>query len=123
MIRRPPRSTRTDTLFPDTTLFRSAAVAPAEIPAKMPSSAASRRAVSRASTPSISSTSSSTSRLSTLGTKSGVQPWILRSEQHTSELQALMRLSYAVYRLQQKNQYTLREYITRVEHNPPLRQE
>src|SRR3546814_1838388 len=70
MIRRPPRSTRTDTLFPDTTLFRSAAERP---PAgKSAGPAAGRRRQDR-------------------------RPCGSRSEEHTSELQSLMRISYAVY--------------------------
>src|SRR3546814_21144456 len=70
MIRRPPRSTRTDTLFPYTTLFRS--------------SAASTR-----------SCAPSTGR-----TPSACAP--ARSEEHTSELQSLMRISYAVFCLKKK---------------------
>src|SRR3546814_5200511 len=92
MIRRPPRSTRTDTLFPYTTLFRSvdAPVAPrgrrdarlrrlrregvAQDAARdLPSVAPVERIVRR------------------------------RSEEHTSELQSLMRISYAVFCLKKKN--------------------
>src|SRR3546814_10284166 len=73
MIRRPPRSTRTDTLFPYTTLFRShqqrerrmlgvGEVAPADLE----------------------------------------QTDAFRSEEHTSELQSLMRISYAVFCLKKK---------------------
>src|SRR3546814_14594888 len=64
MIRRPPRSTRTDTLFPYTTLFRSAIDAHAVVPADVGMC---------------------------------VQFAIERSEEHTSELQSLMRISYAVF--------------------------
>src|SRR3546814_2787169 len=76
MIRRPPRSTRTDTLLPYTTLFRS----PRPSPTKM-----HRRATARAQRPSPLST----------------QPRP-RSEEHTSELQSLMRISYAVFCLKKK---------------------
>src|SRR3546814_17865445 len=72
MIRRPPRSTRTDTLFPYTTLFRSDAPhrpAPA-LPARWISCARS--------------------------------VCFRRSEEHTSELQSLMRISYAVFCLKKK---------------------
>src|SRR3546814_4744923 len=69
MIRRPPRSTRTDTLFPYTTLFRSAAPAAAS-----PSWLC--RPTRRRSTSAIPAH---------------------RSEEHTSELQSLMRISYAVF--------------------------
>src|SRR3546814_17877786 len=71
MILRPPRSTRTDTLFPYTTLFRSSAIAPT------PSHAGQWRGPSGG----------------------GPMP---RSEEHTSELQSLMRISYAVFCLKQK---------------------
>src|SRR3546814_16754749 len=79
MIRRPPRSTRTDTLFPYTTLFRSSpasAATPIPMIAVMPSQVAA--AVQRPST------------------AAG------RSEEHTSELQSLMRNSYAVFCLKKK---------------------
>src|SRR3546814_5109669 len=94
MIRRPPRSTRTDTLFPYTTLFRSLARARGRIAAL---SSGSRSMLCRRST-------SRTSLESRLGTedrirKSYVRP---RSEEHTSELQSLMRISYAVFCLKNK---------------------
>src|SRR3546814_12652882 len=83
MIRRPPRSTRTDTLFPYTTLFRSP-VAPASsngaTAGSMPMPTIARSA---------GMTLPSTSRT--------------RSEEHTSELQSLMRNSYAVFRVKKKN--------------------
>src|SRR3546814_4117230 len=86
MIRRPPRSTRTDTLFPYTTLFRS--------------SLSCRSAPTR-----------------TAATRSRALRWsarimscwpagLRRSEEHTSELQSLMRISYAVFCLRQ----TLQSY-------------
>src|SRR3546814_9233968 len=79
MIRRPPRSTRTDTLFPYTTLFRSAQrmreiglhIALGAPPARL------RRMI--------------------VGRVGG-----MRSEEHTSELQSLMRSSYAVFCLKKK---------------------
>src|SRR3546814_2082715 len=75
MIRRPPRSTRTDTLFPYTTLFRSAVIAPAAALAVV--AVDLQRHVHHAA---------------------GVD----RSEEHTSELQSLMRISYAVFCLKKK---------------------
>src|SRR3546814_20685494 len=87
MIRRPPRSTRTDTLFPYTTLCRSLLVNKA----RLAHFAASRCGASRplsASSRRISSPCSSSS--------GG------RSEEHTSELQSLMRNSYAVFCLKKK---------------------
>src|SRR3546814_4748525 len=90
MIRRPPRSKRTDTLFPYTTLFRS-------------SSLMEQTSRSRDSLP---------------DQPAGDLPAMLcqfrynrlpaasrRSEEHTSELQSLMRTSYAVFCLKKKNPY------------------
>src|SRR3546814_7427011 len=88
MIRRPPRSTRTDTLFPYTTLFRSPRI-PYCCWTFPPSVDAPRRAI--AATP-------SKSRLSKILTT----PATARSEEHTSELQSLMRISYAVFCLKKK---------------------
>src|SRR3546814_15334232 len=79
MIRRPPRSTRTDTLFPYTTLFRSWRGA-----------------------------ASSLSALPELGVHAparGADDLRQRSEEHTSELQSLMRISYAVFCLKKKKIY------------------
>src|SRR3546814_8421271 len=117
MIRRPPISTRTDTLFPYTTLFRSSAVGTsnsfADLMARRSkrllssSSAASPRARMSAT---ISSTTRVTSTLAS-GARSS------RSEEHTSELQSLMRISYAVFCLKKKKQQndtkiTHKEYKT-----------
>src|SRR3546814_3124354 len=96
MIRRPPRSTRTDTLFPYTTLFRS-------IPTAM-----------------WDKVMEGTLRRTMLGCRYGVIEMLksgggsiintssmygvgARSEEHTSELQSLMRISYAVFCLKKKN--------------------
>src|SRR3546814_5522519 len=94
MIRRPPRSTRTDTLFPYTTLFRSVEkiqgpkgtqVRLDVIPAAMGLDAEPTRILlTRAKI-----------RLAERAAK--------RSEEHTSELQSLMRISYAVFCLKKKN--------------------
>src|SRR3546814_7330947 len=97
MIRRPPRSTRTDTLFPYTTLFRS----------RYPGSRHRRRAGSgRAPVafPVGTGTSFASERPSfALHKKRGAAG---RSEEHTSELQSLMRISYAVFCLKKKNKNT-----------------
>src|SRR3546814_15112511 len=77
MIRRPPRSTRTDTLFPYTTLFRSVGIGPAP-----------RRKIGH---------------LDLEPHAHFEQPQNIRSEEHTSELQSLMRISYAVFCLKKKN--------------------
>src|SRR3546814_1594714 len=81
MIRRPPRSTRTDTLFPYTTLFRSP-VRHGHVAFQIRHKV--QKAVSQAINREI----------------KVVQ--ILRSEEHTSELQSLMRISYAVFCLKKK---------------------
>src|SRR3546814_10502324 len=92
MIRRPPRSTRTDTLFPYTTLFRSsAAVCSVTLCKRINANAA------RLNTASATSISSRVKPVSCLATNSH-----LRSEEHTSELQSLMRISYAVFCLKKK---------------------
>src|SRR3546814_2686754 len=96
MIRRPPRSTRTDTRVPYTTLFRSSAC--------------------RA----ICARSSARPRADPEGRRSGgdhpacgrppdaaYAKGLCRSEEHTSELQSLMRISYAVFCLKKKKELTV----------------
>src|SRR3546814_13689522 len=75
MIRRPPRSTRTDTLFPYTTLFRSQGMAESMMIGIV---------------------------IGTLSSIFVACPLLMRSEEHTSELQSLMRISYAVFCLKKK---------------------
>src|SRR3546814_5749751 len=89
MIRRPPRSTRTDTLFPYTTLFRSARRAVRSCRYGLPQSSCST--APRTKPPVIGPTS--------ITSPQRVTP---RSEEHTSELQSLMRISYAVFCLKKK---------------------
>src|SRR3546814_4281974 len=93
MIRRPPRSTRTDTLFPYTTLFRSPA--PPDDPEGVYSMFQGLRV-----------TPKSADLVTPLKQNSGtvVFAWMIapRSEEHTSELQSLMRISYAVFCLKKK---------------------
>src|SRR3546814_1624129 len=98
MIRRPPRSTRTDTLFPYTTLFRSDIVAR--------------------------DTTTNTQLPGPLGSflASPIRDRYeeLRSEEHTSELQSLMRISYAVFCLKKKKQHKhphRHAYDSRVSYN------
>src|SRR3546814_10308728 len=90
MIRRPPRSTRTDTLFPYTTLFRSDQHARAAI--------AQRR---RRTLADIAETGDAgdLARQHDIGCATDR---VDRSEEHTSELQSLMRISYAVFCLKKK---------------------
>src|SRR3546814_2005192 len=94
MIRRPPRSTRTDTLFPYTTLFRS----PAELKA-VDTNILARFMLDDDPVQSL---------IARDLVKAGVfVPLTVllelgRSEEHTSELQSLMRISYAVFCLKKK---------------------
>src|SRR3546814_948444 len=100
MIRRPPRSTRTDTLFPYTTLFRS-------VP--------STRKISSSGGISEVTTRHSRRRprsVRALKGSAGAQCGLnseTRSEEHTSELQSLMRISYAVFCLKKKNTQKLQQ--------------
>src|SRR3546814_2152341 len=121
MIRRPPRSTRTDTLFPYTTLFRSALVAEIYSKAVSPDDgglvaryflvqdldpADAERAMlffsSQASllidtTKLVEDAGAEFPALVTIRYSNSI-----RSEEHTSELQSLMRISYAVFSLKKK---------------------
>src|SRR3546814_4940061 len=93
MIRRPPRSTRTDTLFPYTTLFRSAVGDILYSNRRRPI-----LTLVEDSSPGIHDTiiaACDSNRYKFLGVE--------RSEEHTSELQSLMRISYAVFCLKKKN--------------------
>src|SRR3546814_9445155 len=93
MIRRPPRSTRTDTLFPYTTLFRSplsfalssSRLYPLSLPGPHPELVEGD--------PAIHSTACANGEMDVR---------LKRSEEHTSELQSLMRISYAVFCLKKK---------------------
>src|SRR3546814_6240249 len=128
MIRRPPRSTRSDTLFPYTTLFRSAPAV------RQPTAKEFLRRERRSHVAGVGDQdiglAQRIKRLVILE-HAGADPLVLgeqlqqfeprevhvmpdaaadqhavRSEEHTSELQSLMRISYAVFCLKQKNQQT-----------------
>src|SRR3546814_1281364 len=99
MIRRPPRSTRTDTLFPYTTLFRSPSVLDA-IAATLPDIHRYPDPSGMALKQALATTHGVTQQQIILGNGSHE----LRSEEHTSELQSLMRISYAVFCLKKKKQ-------------------
>src|SRR3546814_7511163 len=101
MIRRPPRSTRTDTLFPYTTLFRS----------RRQECDGRKRSKVRRSHATFSAPCGTTPDLPDR------TPWTRlrrnrRSEEHTSELQSLMRISYAVFCLKKKKQHTYKQQIS-----------
>src|SRR3546814_14498335 len=98
MIRRPPRSTRTDTLFPYTTLFRSGGAEAARETLKdwwLAHWPALERAIGAAAVQSW--------LLPLVPASDDGRRLTLRSEEHTSELQSLMRISYAVFCLKKKN--------------------
>src|SRR3546814_5292295 len=97
-MRRPPRSTRTDTLLPYTTLVRSTAavVARASSRPPLPVAAFALPALTRPAR--IDHAALSRSRHNCTGAAANA----FRSEEHTSDLQSLMRISYAVFCLQTK---------------------
>src|SRR3546814_3139995 len=123
MIRRPPGSTRTDTLFPYTTLFRSRVLRPGgravfiEPLGLNPAIELYRRFTPSARTPDEhpllrrdfrrfdAAFGSTSCRFYGLATLAAV-PFRGRSEEHTSELQSLMRISYAVFCLKKKKTNT-----------------
>src|SRR3546814_2525899 len=89
MIRRPPRSTRTDTLFPYTTLFRSMQRHGVGLAPDMPRDDRHRAEFTHG-----------------------------RSEEHTSELQSLMRISYAVFCLKKKKKKKIPTNSNNTHYNP-----
>src|SRR3546814_5441138 len=115
MIRRPPRSTRTDTLFPYTTLFRSRRRDARTVPHASARPDA-RRGLRRPAGPGGGvrrrrGTDAARRRLVFRRDLRNLRP---RSEEHTSELQSLMRISYAVFCLKKKqtqNTNTIDHYI------------
>src|SRR3546814_6044129 len=114
MIRRPPRSTRTDTLFPYTTLFRAPGRTAPDSRSHWSAESYRGRAWAwqslslfllcfaqrrRDAKPRL----DAARRGNGSGMTHGIDPLDLRSEEHTSELQSLMRISYAVFCLKTNN--------------------
>src|SRR3546814_9674580 len=104
MIRLPPISTRTDTLFPYTTLFRSC-----EYPKFVAREMAGWSGTSRSCFKNVDGTRPHATCPFISSADHGVllRGWTCisrRSEEHTSELQSLMRISYAVFCLKKKHQ-------------------
>src|SRR3546814_6040746 len=99
MIRRPPISTRTDTLFPYTTLFRSdiALIALAGYLLLSIHAFLSARVIGELKLPYLAA---------------GPTELRVRSEEHTSELQSLMRISYAVFCLKKQKNKTQVNNVT-----------
>src|SRR3546814_3247294 len=111
MIRRPPRSTRTDTLFPYTTLFRSAeygvCVAGLQTTVQPAASAGAilRPSIADGKFQGVIAATTPTGWRRVMMRLSAAWPGMVspyRSEEHTSELQSLMRISYAVFCLKKK---------------------
>src|SRR3546814_8184999 len=109
MILRPPRSTRTDTLFPYTTLFRSDEIAKRMIGRRRDTQFLTELAIFlRINTQGMHRRNAYMSIID-------IQPArvrIVRSEEHTSELQSLMRISYAVFCLKKKKITKHRKIVT-----------
>src|SRR3546814_1382918 len=114
MIRRPPRSTRTDTLFPYTTLFRSntkLAVLFLDLDRFKQINDTLGHAIGDQLLQSVAQRLKSGIRSTDTVSRQGGDEFVLilseagvkRSEEHTSELQSLMRISYAVFCLKKKN--------------------
>src|SRR3546814_2392152 len=120
MIRRPPRSTRTDTLFPYTTLFRSLMYMSLPLSAMIrPCVCIARKIFWMYAGKRDRSTDDFKRNRAPIGRARAVLParcdaGHTRSEEHTSELQSLMRISYAVFCLKKKNniQQHMRNMIT-----------
>src|SRR3546814_6492450 len=118
MIRRPPRSTRTDPLFPYTTLFRSTRKASCASMAPRSACRSEKRRQDAQAEPLFPSV------ILVLDTRIQGNRTVTcpgRSEEHTSELQSLMRTSYAVFCLKKKKTAQTIEYITiQLIHNATL---
>src|SRR3546814_4791611 len=97
MRRRPPRSTRTDTLVPYTTLFRSGSRVPAD---SLPKIDRDLIMVTKLNSIALRMALVADDRADLVAT---LRWGFERSEEHTSELQSLMRISYAVFCLKKKN--------------------
>src|SRR3546814_4671855 len=120
MIRRPPRATRTDTLFPYTTLFRShprtgavrrdpgrtAWLAHVEMAVEKTRRVRAYGLTCRRGNPSAAAEQQQRRQQAGNHQRGKQQP---RSEEHTSELQSLMRISYAVFCLKKKNTQTTKK--------------
>src|SRR3546814_5522950 len=122
MIRRPPRSTRTATLFPYPTLFRSAALMECRRPGAGNGRRSDRRRIfSHVPTAHAEGDGRLADRLYQPVLRAGgpvLRPAPARgarSEEHTSELQSLMRISYAVFCLKKKKKTS--KLIKQYKHN------
>src|SRR3546814_8062508 len=119
MSQLPPISTRTDTLFPYTTLFRSPLPAANGLDAAPPDFAQERAAIKRKRNPRgppwvdlPTHHRGAEKDQEQLQQQRRAPKQLDRSEEHTSELQSLMRISYAVFCLKKKITQTLTKYFT-----------
>src|SRR3546814_8220323 len=123
MIRRPPRSTRTDTLFPSTTLFRSdggTVVVWADDTTIFDGAISARGGAAGGDGGMVETSGKNalgvrTGRVDTRAPNGETGMW--RSEEHTSELQSLMRISYAVFCLKKKKITPIKSDAVQTEHN------
>src|SRR3546814_3392099 len=125
MIRRPPISTRTDTLFPYTTLFRSLAEVDAR---RIPDRAGHRRIFGLDDILAVGDAADSNQVIGRHRRREDTRDRLdrdrdrgdlgfVRSEEHTSELQSLMRISYAVFCLKKKKKTQQHNYQMYDPHN------
>src|SRR3546814_1392211 len=112
MIRRPPRSTRTDTLFPYTTLFRSAAHrrGRSSLPPLLPGNRRRIDLIASVVYLTLNLLPAVREEHVLFGRALSGQTRVSRSEEHTSELQSLMRISYAVFCLKKKKKRNKMSY-------------
>src|SRR3546814_10267771 len=117
MIRRPPRATRTDTLLPSTTLFRSmAAGLQYDVDRRTAGQQRLQIIQRKIGQREINALPLLFVLQAGTGTRAGRHPahrieTDLRSEEHTSELQSLMRISYAVFCLKKKKQIQIHTHV------------
>src|SRR3546814_9772871 len=121
MIPRPPRSTRTDTRFPYATLVRSPWARPLDDHTPTPAAAATTSQPVTARTIRAATPAATSQPRSRPGSTAPAAARVAgRSEEHTSELQSLMRLSYAVFCLNKNtNTHTIGRITYKKKYEPP----
>src|SRR3546814_5216285 len=114
MVRRPPLSTRTDPLFPYTTLFRSVRWLPGFVPGigQAAAEAIQPRQVIGETARRLAPECAAERRCRARGQPCLERIVAHRSEEHTSELQSLMRITYAVFCLKKKTPTTAEHVFT-----------
>src|SRR3546814_5339480 len=112
MLRRPPISTRTDSLFPYTTLFRSPA---RNRHSGQPPGISFNRSTSSPARSISSCVVKYDNNVNLQKRQAAAASGVLRSEEHTSELQSLMRISYAVFCLKKKKSTLQQEHTNTIQ--------